>query len=169
MHMKIRGCFIQKFIKYWFPVICSMCFISWMSTESFSSQNTFSWTEMVLRFLASKISPQEIELIHAFVRKAAHFIEYFILGLLLVRAFRGDFTESWKWRWSLFALIVLILWAAIDEFHQSFVSTRTASALDVGIDTAGGMLAQLVGALWHRYRRKEFRRRSLCLLPTSNS
>ena len=124
---------------------------------------------MILRFLAPKISSQEINLIHGLIRKAAHLIEYFILGLLLVRAFRGDFTESWKWRWSFFAVMVLILWATTDEFHQSFVTTRTASTLDVCIDAAGGMLAQLVCALWHRYRRKEFRRRSLCLLPTSNS
>jgi len=167
--MKLRRIFIRKFIKYWLPVISLMCFTSWMSTETFSSQNTFSWIEMVLRSLASKISSQELGLIHAFIRKAAHLIEYFILGLLLIRAFRGDFTESWKWRWSFFAVMVLILWAATDEFHQSFATTRTASVLDVGIDTAGGMLAQLVCALRHRYRRKEFRRRSLCLLSTSNS
>lgn len=167
--MKLRRIFIRKFIKYWVPVISLMCFTSWMSTETFSSQNTYSWIEMVLRSLASKITSQEIGLMHALLRKAAHLIEYFILGLLLIRAFRGDFTESWKWRWSFFAVMVLILWAATDEFHQSFVTTRTASALDVGIDTAGGMLAQLVCALRHHYRRKAFRRRSLCLLSTSNS
>ncbi len=125
-----------------------------MSTETFSSQNTSSWTEIVLRFLVSNISSQEIGLIHAFIRKAAHVVEYFILGLLVFRAFRGDFTVSWKWRWSFCAIMVVILWAATDEFHQSFVPTRTASAVDVGIDTASGMLAQLVSALWHRYRKK---------------
>jgi VanZ family protein len=50
--------------------------------------------------------------------------------------------------------VVVILWAVSDELHQSFVSTRTASAADVGIDTAAGILAQFVGALWHRYREK---------------
>ena len=110
--------------------------------------------EILLRFLVPKIASQEMAFIHALIRKAGHVIEYFILGLLLFRTFRGSSTSSWNWRWSFFAVIVVGLWAASDEFHQSFVPTRTASAVDVGIDTAGGILAQLVGALWHRYRKK---------------
>ena len=125
-----------------------------MSTETFSSQNTFSWTETVLLFLFPKISSQEMGLIHTFIRKAGHVIEYFILGLLLFRAFRGELTLSWSWRWSFFAVIVGALWAATDELHQSFVPTRTASIVDVGIDIAGGVLAQFVSILWYRYRKK---------------
>jgi len=125
-----------------------------MSTETFSSENTVSVVETILRFLAPKISSQEVDLIHALIRKSAHVVEYFILGLLLFRAFRGGSIGSWKWRWSFFALIVVILWAASDEFHQSFVPTRTASIVDVVIDTAGGVLAQFVSILWHRYKKK---------------
>jgi VanZ family protein len=88
------------------------------------------------------------------IRIAAHVIEYFILGLILFRAFRGGSTASWKWRWSSFAVIGVVFWALGDEWHQSFVSTRMASVVDVGIDTAGGILAQFVGALWHCYTRK---------------
>jgi VanZ family protein len=124
-----------------------------MSTETFSTQNTFSLIETVLRFLVHEISSKEIGLIHAFIRKAGHVIEYFILGLLLFRAFRGGSIASWNWRWSFFAVIVVVLWAASDEFHQSFVPTRTASVVDVGIDTAGGILAQFVSAFWQRYRK----------------
>jgi len=144
----------RNFIKYWVPVIFWMCFIFWMSTETFSSQNTFSWIETVLRFLSPKTSFQEMGLIHAFIRKGGHVIEYFILGLLLFRAFHGDLPVSWIWRRSFFAVIVVVLFAATDEIHQSFVPTRTASAADVGIDAAGGILAQFVSALWHRYREK---------------
>jgi VanZ family protein len=88
------------------------------------------------------------------IRKAAHVIEYFVLGLLLFRMFRGRTTLLWTWRWSFFGVIVVALWAASDELHQSFVSTRTASAADVAIDTAGGILAQCVAFLWHRGRKK---------------
>jgi VanZ family protein len=125
-----------------------------MSTEAFSSPNTFSLVETVIRFLVPKISFQEVRLIHAFIRKSGHVIEYFILGLLLFRAFRGSSIASWNSRWSFFAVIVVVLWAPSDEFHQSFIPTRTASIVDVAIDTAGGILAQFVGALWHRYARK---------------
>jgi VanZ family protein len=46
------------------------------------------------------------------------------------------------------------LWALDDEFHQSFVPTRTASIMDVTIDTAGGALAQVVGAFRHLLLRR---------------
>jgi VanZ family protein len=42
----------------------------------------------------------------------------------------------------------IVLYASSDEFHQSFVATRTASIIDVGIDTLGGTLAIAIGALW---------------------
>jgi VanZ family protein len=164
--MKVRGFYIRKFIKYWLPIIFLMCFISWMSTETFSAENTSSVVEAVVTFLVPAISSQELNLVHALIRKAAHVTEYFIMGLLLFRAFRGDSNVPWKWRWASFALIVVILWAATDEFHQSFVPTRAASAVDIGIDTAGGMLAQLVSALWHRYRIKRMSR--LFFHSTSN-
>jgi VanZ family protein len=152
--MKARMTFNRNFTKYWLPVVLWMCFIFWMSTETFSSQNTFSWIETLLRFWVPKISSQEMAFIHALIRKAAHVVEYFVLGLLLFRTFRGNSTLLWNWRWSFLAVLGVALWAAGDELHQSFVSTRTASAVDVGIDTAGGILAQFVVALWNQYRKK---------------
>ena len=152
--MKVRMTFNQNFIKYSLPVIFWMAFIFWMSTETFSSQNTISLVERVLRILFSKISSQEVGLMHEFIRKSGHVIEYFILGLLLFRAFRGRSIAFWSWRWSLFAVILVVLWATSDEFHQSFVPTRTASVVDLLLDTAGGAFAQLVSILWYRYRKK---------------
>ena len=49
---------------------------------------------------------------------------------------------------------VAVLWAATDEFYQSLVPTRTASFMDVGIDTAGGILALFVIGWCHRHRKK---------------
>jgi VanZ family protein len=144
----------RNFIKYWLPVILWMAFIFWMSTETFSSENTSSWLKMVLGLFIPKISSQELSLIHAVIRKAGHVAEYFILGLLLFRSFRAGSVSSWNWRWSFWAVMVLALWAASDEFHQSLVLTRMASAVDVGIDTSAGILAQVVSAVWHRSRRK---------------
>jgi VanZ family protein len=152
--MKGRMTFIQNFKKYWFPVIFWMCFISWMSTGTFSSQNTSFWVERILLFLFPGIPPEQADLTNLVLRKAAHVTEYFILGLLLFRAFRGVSVASWNWRWFWGALIVLVLWAALDELHQSFVPERTASIGDVGIDIAGGIVAQLVIAIGYGYRKK---------------
>jgi VanZ family protein len=88
------------------------------------------------------------------MRKASHVAEYFLLSLLLFRAFRGDSAASWHWRWSFLALVIAFLWALLDEFHQSFVPARTASMTDVGIDTAGGGIAQLLTILWCHYGKR---------------
>jgi len=152
--MKARVAFHRNSIKYWLPVILWMCLIFWMSTETFSSQNTSFLVEAVLRFLTPEISSEGIGLAHTLIRKFGHVIEYFILGLLLFRAFRGGSTTSWKWRWSFLAAMVVLFYAATDEFHQSFVPTRTASGVDVSIDTIGGILAQCACALYHHHRKQ---------------
>jgi VanZ family protein len=153
----------HDFIKRWLPVILWLSFVFFMSTGTFSAENTFSVVRTVLDFLFPRLGPHQAAAIHVIIRKAAHVFEYFILGLLLLRAFRAGSRGTWKWRWSFFAIICLILWSLGDEFHQSFVPTRTASMTDVAIDTAGGVLAQFVGAFWHRYLRRNLRLR-LCPL-----
>jgi VanZ family protein len=62
--------------------------------------------------------------------KVAHGVGYFWLGITVLYALT---TQS---RWSLLrALLLCSLYAVTDEFHQSFVSSRTASARDVLIDS----------------------------------
>ena len=109
----------------------------------------------ILPYLFPALSEEGFLLIHMFLRKAAHVTEYFVLGLLLFRALRGGSGASWSWRWSIFSLVGVVLWAAVDELHQSFVPARTASIVDVGIDITGGLLAQLVMVLAYRYRNKK--------------
>ena len=142
------------FVLYWLPVALWMGFIFWMSTGTFSAENTSSVVEKVVTFLVPAISSQELDLVHALIRKAAHVTEYFILGFLLFRAFRGGSSASWNGRWPFFALIMVVLCAVSDELHQSMIPTREGSYVDVGIDTAGGLLAQLVSVLRHCYRKK---------------
>jgi VanZ family protein len=142
-------------VKYWFPVVVWMCFIFWMSTAMFAAQNTSSIIEPILRFLMPSISHKELEHIHFLIRKLAHVTEYFISGLLLFRAFRSGSEERHAWRWALYSFLVLVLIAATDEYHQSFVSERTSSIVDVGIDSIGGVLALVVSTLNRRFARSK--------------
>jgi VanZ family protein len=49
-------------------------------------------------------------------------------------------------------ILFVFLYAATDEFHQSYVPTRTPLVSDVFIDTAGGVLGLIV--IWLvRFRR----------------
>jgi VanZ family protein len=129
-----------------------MSFIFWMSTGTFSAENTSLIIEPILHFLMPSISPERMAMIHGIIRKLGHVTEYFILGVLLFRAFRGGSEELRNLQWAFSSLLVVVLYAASDEFHQSFVLTRTASLFDVGIDTLGGILAQSVSILWHLSR-----------------
>ena len=137
-------------VRRWFPVIIWLGFVFFMSTGTFSAENTFSVVGPILNFLLPGLSSDRVETIHWIIRKGAHVFEYFVLGLLLLRAFRANSSSQWRWRWPLFAAIGALLWALGDEFHQSFVPGRTASIVDVSIDTAGGVFAQVVGVLWYR-------------------
>ena len=72
------------------------------------------------------------------VRKAGHMGVFGILALLLWRALAG--TTAWRRPWA-WALALAVLYAATDEFHQGFVAGRHESAVDVGIDAAGAIIA----------------------------
>lgn len=134
-----------------------MLIIFWMSTGTFSAQNTSLIIEPLLRFLMPRASAHKIEMLHAVIRKCGHFIEYFILGLLLFRSFRSNSGEFVTWRRVLYSAVIVVLYAFSDELHQSFVSTRTASVIDVGIDTMGGIFAQAVSAFVHHIDRNKLR------------
>jgi VanZ family protein len=147
----------QGFVKYWLPVIILMGVIFWMSTGTFSPEQTSHFIVPVLNSLFPWLPPQDVDWIHGLIRKSGHVTEYFVLGLLLFRAFRGDSSQTWCLRWALSALIGVALCAASDEFHQSFVASRTASPVDAGIDLIGGILSQIViilggGSAGHKAR-----------------
>lgn len=133
--------------KRWLPLIVWLCFIFFMSTNAFSASNTSLIIGPLLHFFFPDLAPDRIAVIHAMVRKGAHVFEYFVLGLLILRVFSGR-RGKWKWQWSLLAVAGVAVWALGDEFHQSFVMSRTASLVDVAVDATGGLIAQFVGAFW---------------------
>jgi len=137
----------KKIVRYWVPVFIWIGFIYWMSTETFSAQNTYLFFEPLIRFFIPSISKKGIFTFHTLLRKLAHVTEYMISGFLLFRAFRKDSNEKHEWRWAFTSLLILAFIALSDEFHQTAVPSRTPSMADVGIDVLGGFLAQCVSVL----------------------
>jgi VanZ family protein len=135
---------------YWIPVLLWMAVIYWMSTATFSTNVTASIIGSIIRFFLPALSRKEFLVIHGIVRKLAHVTEYLIFGLLLFRAFRAGSHEQRRWQWALSSLAIIVLFAISDEFHQSFVPTRTASLRDICFDVWGGFLAQGICILWYR-------------------
>ena len=88
--------------------------------------------------MSEKVLFERAELIHYFVRKAAHMTEYFLLALSLQLPLTAWLSHkiSWKPR-ILTGLLLTAVFAALDEFHQSFSYGRGQSFRDVLIDTFG--------------------------------
>jgi len=127
------------------------------STDFFSANHTGSVLQLIATaILGHPLSETTYELLHLAIRKLAHLTEYGILAWLWFRALRGERSSEWTLRWSAIAVLIAIVVAATDEWHQSFVPTRTSSPLDVVIDTCGAVLAQL----WERGRLVRSRRAS---------
>ncbi|MFZ1978143.1 MAG: VanZ family protein [Bacteroidota bacterium] len=141
-----------QFIKNWLPAILWIICIFVLSTGSFSAENTYRILVPILRFFIPHITAAEVYTIHFFVRKAAHVTEYCIAGLLLFHSFHNTMRSDKPWRWVLYSLLLIIFIAATDEYHQSFVATRTSSMIDVGIDFVGGIIGQGVSVIFYKFR-----------------
>ncbi|MDA8084179.1 MAG: VanZ family protein [Nitrospiraceae bacterium] len=143
-------------LRVWWPVFLWMAVIFIFSSDLFSASHTSSVIEPVVYALFPGIHQETVETVHEGTRKAGHVIEYLLLGLLLFRALRADSDLKWRYRWAVWTLLLVTGYAASDEFHQSFVASRTSSAFDVLIDAAGGLLAVIVmriAALKSQWRR----------------
>jgi VanZ family protein len=131
----------------WAPAISWAILISYASTDAFSSAHTSTFIIPVLHWLFPLASTETLDRIHFFIRKAAHFSEYFIFSLFLMRGMRGK-DHGWKLQWAIWAFAIAAGYSALDEFHQSFVPSRTASPWDSLIDMTGAAIAQIVLWLW---------------------
>jgi len=121
--------------------------ISGFSTGAFTSENTSRFIIPALHWLFPHASPAALASMHHVIRKCAHFTEYFILSLLILRGIRAG-RRGTRWAWAAAAVLLVAGYASFDEFHQSFVPGRTAAVSDVLLDTAGGTAAQLAAALF---------------------
>jgi VanZ family protein len=121
-----------------------MVFISIFSTAGFSSINTSRFIGPLLLWLFPNTSEASLSLIHLIVRKAGHVTEYAILAFLLRRAFVTSTRSFIQRNWFELALLIIVCYALLDEFHQSFVPSRTASLYDSAIDIAGGLTVLLI-------------------------
>jgi VanZ family protein len=135
-----------------------MALIFFASTGEFSASNTNLLIQPLLRWLFPHITDERIAIVHLLLRKCGHFTEYGILGLLAARAFITSSRTRLSRSWFVAALLLVCVYALSDEYHQSFVASRTASIYDSLIDMAGGFTALLFLTLW---RKRPSRKRSI--------
>jgi len=153
---------MKSFFKYWLPVLIWLGVIFVGSSDLMSAEHTSRFIVPFLRWLKPEISPETVALIQFVVRKCAHLSEYAILALLLFRAvYRGT---NLKWSMSILCVnvwVACVFVAAADEFHQSFVESRTASPWDVVIDSGGAIFGLLISAAFAERRAKKLEVKNL--------
>jgi VanZ family protein len=142
--------------KNWLPAIAWACLISWLSTDTFSSEHTSTVILPILHWLFPHTSADTLDLMQGVIRKMAHLTEYFVFSIFLMRGLRVK-DRGWTLRLATWAIVIAAGYAALDEFHQSFVASRTASPWDALLDTAGASAAQIVLWLWYLPKGKVIR------------
>ena len=132
------------------PVVLWLIVISIASTNEFSALNTSQIFRPLISWIFPNLSEERVATIHFLTRKVAHFSEYAVLGMLSARAFSTSANDFIQRHWFQVALLLVACCALLDEYHQSFVPSRTPSIFDSAIDVAGGLTALLLFRNWQR-------------------
>jgi VanZ family protein len=135
-----------EWLKRWWPALAWAVAISGFSTGVFTAEHTSRIIIPILHWLLPHAAKSTLNKLHFLIRKSAHFIEYFILSLLVLRGIRAG-RPGTRFAWALVVIAVVACYASLDELHQRFVPGRTAAVGDVLIDTSGGITGQVVAAL----------------------
>ncbi|SHI81946.1 VanZ like family protein [Dethiosulfatibacter aminovorans DSM 17477] len=132
----------------WTTVILWMMLIYFLSSQvaldSYELSNRIN--NIIFRLIEKIALPSDFDIIYFsnFIRKTGHFLMYFILGILVLSLLRGKLSRSKRLG---AAMLICIIFALTDEFHQMFVPGRTPLVSDILIDILGsffGILVKLV-------------------------
>ncbi len=72
------------------------------------------------------------------IRKLAHFLEYFILGLLIFLTLK-----TYKINNIYIMILICFIYACTDEFHQLFIIGRSGNFKDILLDSTGSICSIL--------------------------
>ena len=150
----------------WLPAALSVLMIALESTATMSASNTSRWLYPLWVWLFGTPSPAQWEEIHHVIRKTGHFVGYGLVSLAFFYSWRQTLHRMAVRHWTLWrrasvlAVLCTLVVASLDEYHQSFLPSRTSSPIDVGIDVCGAIAFQLVLLLiiqWFARRRPGYR------------
>jgi len=134
----------------WLPAALSILMIALESTATMSATNTSQWLYPLWVRLFGAASPAHWEHIHHLIRKTGHFVGYGLVSLAFFYSWRQTLHRMTVKHWTLWrrasvlAVLCTLVVASLDEYHQSFLPSRTSSPIDVGIDLCGAIAFQLV-------------------------
>ncbi len=134
----------------WIPAVLSILMIALESTATMSAQNTSHFLYPLWVHFLGPISSARWNEVHHLIRKTGHFVGYGLVSVAFFYSWRQTLRRMAVKHWTLWrrasmlAVGSTLLIAISDEFHQSFLPSRTSSPVDVCIDVSGAIVAQLV-------------------------
>ncbi len=146
----------------WIPSAIWLTVIAVESTNLGSADHTGRILYPILHFLF-EMDRARFAVWHALLRKTGHIVGYFTLSVLLFRSWRATFprlSTRWCLQWATVALLSTSLVAMLDEWHQSFLPSRTGTFRDAILDGTAGLVAQI--ALFAILRKQRLRMEKSC-------
>ena len=138
-------------LRAWIAAILWLIVIAIESSALLSAHNTSRVLYPLLHFLFG-LDWERFEDWHFYIRKGGHVVGYAILSILLFRAWRATLPAMsnvrWTLRWATIAILGTAIVASLDEWHQSFIPSRTGRWQDVVLDSCAGIAAQILILLW---------------------
>ena len=141
---------LRRWLWRYGPLIIWAALIFIGSGDLLSGPHTTLILVRPLQWLFPHASEATLATLHFIFRKAGHFTEYAIFAWLAARAFRTSSRELLRRRWFWVSLLLVVFYSLSDEFHQSFVPSRTASIYDSLVDSLGGLTALALVAIRKR-------------------
>jgi len=136
----------KQALKAWVAAGLWLGLIALESTSYASAANTGRFLYPLFHFFFG-VSVTDFAGWNGHLRKIGHFVGYFTLSLLMFRAWKTTWPapgRCWKWRWAAIAFVVAAGVASLDEWHQTFLSSRTGTIHDVILDSAAALTAQAI-------------------------
>jgi VanZ family protein len=147
-------------LKAWIPALIWLAVIAVESTDLLSSNNTSQLLFPLLHFLL-RMDLVRFLVFHEHLRKVGHFVGYFTLSVLLFRAWKATLplaqVKAWSAQWARTAFFMTAMVATFDEWHQTYLASRTGNVGDVILDSSAAFAAQIV--IWIFLKRRQPRSR----------
>lgn len=135
---------VSEQTRAWLATAAWIALVLWLSSDQFSYTQTGGLFTRLMAVLLPDLDRAHLMLLHGLLRKTAHLVEYGVLGLLAVRALLPTVPLR---RSALWALLLAVTVALVDEGYQATSAVRTGHPKDVLIDTCGACMGVAIG-LW---------------------
>jgi hypothetical protein len=142
-----------RLVWVWLPALIATAVIAGESTPTFSAENTSGWIRPWFEHIFGHVNDHVWFVGHYLARKTGHFTGYGTVCLTYLRAWlfilarkTGLSVGAWRLRACALGVASTFCVASLDEWHQTYLPTRTGAFSDVMIDTVGASIA--CGLVW---------------------